>query len=341
MKKLITIIIPIIVLFTTTAAGIAPPVKPEVPVPIAVLPLEGKGVSPQESDILTERLRSALVQDGQYQVIERSRMEEILIEQGFQQTGCVSNECIVEVGLLLGVKYMVGGTVGKLGASYTIDVRLFDTETAEIIRAVTRNYRGEIDDLLPLMMEIATALAGEDRNLTSEQTTRPAQSLAEIIDNSIGKVTQDLSGTATPAVVGVGSTGWTPFQFSFAYPLQLVPATFMVYGFSFNAVYGVNHSVYGVDAGLINEVRFDLIGVQVGLKNNANKVFGLQYGLLNSTEKLYGMQAGLLNESGKTRGLQLGLINNSDDLIGVQIGVLNQIRDGGGTANLPIINIGF
>ncbi|MCK5331670.1 MAG: hypothetical protein KAK01_09690 [Candidatus Marinimicrobia bacterium] len=72
--------------------------------PIAVLTLEGKGITPQEAEILTERLRSALVQDGRYQVVERTQMETILAEQGFQQSGCMSNECFIQAGLILGVQ---------------------------------------------------------------------------------------------------------------------------------------------------------------------------------------------------------------------------------------------
>jgi TolB-like protein len=129
--------------------------------PIAVLSLEGKGIPSQEVEILTERLRSALVQDGRYQVVERSQMEAILAEQGFQQAGCTTNECLVQAGLILGVMQMVGGTVGRIGNSYAIDIRLFDVESSQIIKAVSRNYQGEVDQLLGVMTEIAGELAGE------------------------------------------------------------------------------------------------------------------------------------------------------------------------------------
>jgi len=34
-------------------------------------------------------------------------MEQILVEQGFQQSGCTTNECMVEVGKLIGVENIV------------------------------------------------------------------------------------------------------------------------------------------------------------------------------------------------------------------------------------------
>ncbi len=63
--------------------------------PTAVTEFEGKGISQSEASSLTDRLRSELFNFGIFQIIERGLMEEILSEQGFQQTGCVSDECVV------------------------------------------------------------------------------------------------------------------------------------------------------------------------------------------------------------------------------------------------------
>ena len=61
---------------------------------LAVLDLEALGISEQESKVLTERLRAELVRIGLFQVLERGKMQEVLNELGFQETGCVSNECV-------------------------------------------------------------------------------------------------------------------------------------------------------------------------------------------------------------------------------------------------------
>ena len=46
-------------------------------------------------------------------MMERGLMDEILTEQGFQQTGCASDECIVEMGKLVGVKQIIGGSINS------------------------------------------------------------------------------------------------------------------------------------------------------------------------------------------------------------------------------------
>ncbi len=141
--------------------------------PIAILPLDANGVSRSEADILTERLRSAFVLDGRFQVVERSQMEAILAEQGFQQAGCTTNECLVQAGLMLGVNRMVGGSVGKIGSRYTLDVRLFDVESSEIIRAVPKNVYGTVDQLLDIMPTVVADLAGPETDSRGETETHP------------------------------------------------------------------------------------------------------------------------------------------------------------------------
>lgn len=64
-----------------------------------------------EAKALTNRFRDELVTTDKYKVIERGKMDEILQEQAFQQTGCTSDECAVEVDHLFvkswdGVKYV-------------------------------------------------------------------------------------------------------------------------------------------------------------------------------------------------------------------------------------------
>lgn len=115
---------------------------------IAVLELEAQGMSTSEAAILTDRLRSTLIKVGQYTVVDRANMEEILTEQGFQQTGCTSDECVAEVGKLLGVQYMVSGSLGRFGKAYTIQLQILNVETGAIEHSSAYDYEGEMENLL-------------------------------------------------------------------------------------------------------------------------------------------------------------------------------------------------
>jgi len=65
---------------------------------IAVVDFDGKGISDKEASTLTDRFRLELFKTGVFTVAERELMNQVLDEQGFQLSGCASNECLVEVG---------------------------------------------------------------------------------------------------------------------------------------------------------------------------------------------------------------------------------------------------
>jgi hypothetical protein len=129
---------------------------------IAVLDFEGFGISVSETQALTNRTRTLIFRSGKYQIVERGKMDEILKEQGFQQTGCTTEECIVQVGQLLGVKFMLAGSIGLVGSTYTIDMRIIDVETSKIYKSASQDVYGKIDDVL------ATGL-GEVLNILLEE----------------------------------------------------------------------------------------------------------------------------------------------------------------------------
>ncbi|MBN2011709.1 hypothetical protein JW960_20435 [candidate division KSB1 bacterium] len=97
---------------------------------IAVLPFEATGVQPCEAVSLSKRLHSGLVQTGQFRVVEIERVDDLLREMGLQQTGaCTDAECVVQVGNMLGARWMGAGSVGLVGKTYIVDVRVMDVES--------------------------------------------------------------------------------------------------------------------------------------------------------------------------------------------------------------------
>jgi len=95
---------------------------------VAILDFEAQDVSAAEVQTLTERMRTEIGNTNAVRLIERKAVEKIMQEQGFQQSGCTNDECAAEVGQLLGVQFMVSGTIGKVGKTYTIDCKMFSVE---------------------------------------------------------------------------------------------------------------------------------------------------------------------------------------------------------------------
>ena len=122
---------------------------------IAVVDFDGKGVSDVEASALTDRFASELFNLGIYRLIERERVGEILEEQGFQQSGCTTAECAVEVGQLLGTEKIITGSISKVGNVFSVSSRIINVESGEIYKMSNYDYQGEIGQLLMTGMSIA------------------------------------------------------------------------------------------------------------------------------------------------------------------------------------------
>jgi len=130
---------------------------------IAVFNLDARGVSDIEAKAITDRLRIELQKSGEYRLLERDMMNMILEEQSFQLSGaCSEASCLVEVGQLLAVNKIIGGSVTKIGSLFTIEVRIIDVETGEIFKNVIEDYNGPIENvLLKTTKIIANKLLGQ------------------------------------------------------------------------------------------------------------------------------------------------------------------------------------
>ena len=82
---------------------------------VAILQFDAANISEAEVGILTDRLSTELVKLGSFTVVERSQMEEVLKEQGLQQSGCTTSECAVEITSSPAVAgFFVCGRMGRL-----------------------------------------------------------------------------------------------------------------------------------------------------------------------------------------------------------------------------------
>jgi len=143
---------------------------------IAILNLEGRGVSENETATLSDQLRGQLVNLNAFIVLDRGKMEDLLKEQGFQQSGCTITACAVRVGRVLNVQKIVAGSIGKIGKTYAINISMIDVESGRIERSFNRNYQGEIDGLLEILQDIAREIAGRKLyKLTIDSTPKGAE----------------------------------------------------------------------------------------------------------------------------------------------------------------------
>ncbi len=173
------------------------------PLPIAVNDLEAKGIQKSEASIISDKIRNILFDSGKFSVLERAQMEEILKEQGFQQTGCTDQTCAVEIGQLLGVKYMIAGSIGKLGKTFLISIRMIDVATGKVVISEDNDCKCSIEDVLnDLTYKVTDEVIKSSEKLSSNNT--------EVVE----KFPLKLTTTPSKASVFINNDkkGLTPFN---------------------------------------------------------------------------------------------------------------------------------
>ncbi|MFC1620335.1 CsgG/HfaB family protein [Candidatus Neomarinimicrobiota bacterium] len=169
---------------------------------IAVMDLEGRGISTIEAATLTDRMRTELVNTGAVTVVERGQMQSILSEQDFQMTGCTSDECAVQIGQVLGVTMIYTGSIGKIGSTYTVDVRTIDVQTGAITGTMSRDYRGEIDGLIREIERLSWDLVGlvHPDELLEQLQAGPGMELNDVTQQpAVEPATREQPPPTTPA----------------------------------------------------------------------------------------------------------------------------------------------
>ena len=180
---LLTILLPFIIFAQTAKLN------------IAVSDLSPRGIQQSGAEIISERLRSELLNTSVFKVMERNDMASILKEQGFQKTGaCDEASCLVEVGQLLGVERIVAGSVGKIASMHTISLRMINVATGEIMFTVNEDYQGDLAGVL------TTAVGNVARKLA-------ARAGGEIVKAAMTGKNGDLYITSAPSEARVEIDG--------------------------------------------------------------------------------------------------------------------------------------
>jgi hypothetical protein len=136
------------------------------PLTIAVAEFDSKNTSMLVASAVSDFLRNSLVKTGKYIVISSNNMKKILEEQQFQQTGCTSRECVVRMGRILNIDYMITGKIIKSDNElYGITTKMLEIRTNNIIdsRDVVANT---LDDLPAAAEILALQFAHIDKSFT-------------------------------------------------------------------------------------------------------------------------------------------------------------------------------
>lgn len=115
---------------------------------MAIIGLIGNNITDGTLSAISNRLFHKIFQKNTFTLLEREKMEEILKEQAFQMSGCISSECLIDAGKLLNVELILSGSISKVTDFYMIDLRIIDVENGEIVLTVNEDIQGDFQSFI-------------------------------------------------------------------------------------------------------------------------------------------------------------------------------------------------
>jgi TolB-like protein len=142
---------------------------------LAVLSFAHEGAG-QEAEAITEELRRAFVQSGQFVVIDRTLTDQILKEWELQQSGLTEAEKAVKIGKLFNVQVIVTGKLNRFASGgWQVSAAMLEAQTGVTRKAETVRHRGEFFALLDAKVPaLARGLLGQPGRPPQPPPARPA-----------------------------------------------------------------------------------------------------------------------------------------------------------------------
>jgi len=175
-----------------------------------------ENVSAGDARIVTDRVRTALVDYNLFDVVEREKFDEILKEQGQQLSDCFSDECVIELGRMAGAKYMVAGRVSKSGSGFYLSARIIDVGSTKMMAKKDIMLRS--NDIFEIQKSAPNLVDKLIQQFTTKKGLALGANTVMIGQTKIGKVKLTLSVSDIQLIIDSESRGYIPKN---VIPIQL------------------------------------------------------------------------------------------------------------------------
>lgn len=165
------------------------------PKTLAILPFENNSVTdPDHFAPLSKGLSAMLITDlnnsgSTLKLIERTKIEALLKEIAFGQTGAVDQSTAVKIGKILGAQSIAFGSFMVLGNAVRIDVRIIKVETSELI--ISEAITGSSNRFMALEGKLAKKIADSLRVVFVPTATERESTIEAALTFSRGLAAHD------------------------------------------------------------------------------------------------------------------------------------------------------
>ncbi|GHU48891.1 hypothetical protein FACS1894200_06750 [Spirochaetia bacterium] len=184
---------------------------------VALVSVSSPSSSLAFSQYVLDRLEAALVGSGKLVVVDRTNLDKVREEQGFQLTGEVSDATAKSIGKMVGAGAIVTGSLTNIGTLYGITIKAIDVEKAVVAVSFTADIANDerVGALLAQSSIAAVPRSTVSQNSTAQSST--AQTPAPSAE-------ADTSGTTAATAVSPGATNPEPVKPTAITTLPPVPA---------------------------------------------------------------------------------------------------------------------
>jgi len=164
---------------------------------IAIIDLHGKSITSHDAEEITNRLTIAIQELERFEIIDQTRLVEILSEYKMKPESCKDRQCFQELGRLIDADALIIAQIEWPGTSPLFGVRIFDVHSGTIVKRgwLEGSSVQEIIHDIPRLVNQTF-----DQPLPTERNISPG----------FGVVLVDVSQDSTEIYLDNRSVGFTP-----------------------------------------------------------------------------------------------------------------------------------
>ena len=84
-------------------------------------------------------------------MVEEHQINEIILEQKYDNLDCRDQGCGIEIGIILGIKNIIVGSFEQIADSTTMKASMINVKNRETKKSVDKAYQGKLEDFFPLI----------------------------------------------------------------------------------------------------------------------------------------------------------------------------------------------
>lgn len=146
---------------------------------IAVMDFESEDIPQNQIELIEDYIANQVLQTGIFKVIDRKQREILMSEIEFSASGFTDENLQIEAGKFLAADGIISGTIGKVGSTYLLNLKLIKTESGETINSASKAVNS-LEALIMSVENITKTLLG----LEVSETTSTSSTISPDIESS-------------------------------------------------------------------------------------------------------------------------------------------------------------